>query len=74
MSVEDAQEAFHDVYTAVFKNETDSPETRALILENEIKKLLDARKLPHTKRMSDFSSPGSSKVYVFIPNAYLIPI
>jgi len=74
MSAEDAQEAFHDVYTAVFKNETDSPGTRALILENEIKKLLDARKLPHTTRMSYFSSSGSSKVYVPIPNASLSPI
>jgi hypothetical protein len=72
MSVEDAQEAFHDVYTAVFKNETESPETRALILENEIKKLLDTRKLPHTTRMSDFCSPDSSKVYVVMPDARLI--
>ena len=71
MTVEDAQEAFHDVYTAVFKNKSDSPEKRARILENEMKKLLDARKLPHTKRMSAFSSTGSSKVYVPIPNAYL---
>jgi hypothetical protein len=72
MSVEEAQEAFHDVYTTVFKDETESPETRALILENEIKKLLDARRLPHTTRMSDFSSPGSSKVCVVILNAYNI--
>ena len=70
MSVEDAQEAFHDVYTAVLKNESESPETRALILENEIKKLLEARELPHTIRMSDFCSPGSSKVYVAMQNAY----
>jgi hypothetical protein len=63
MSAEDAQKAFHDVYTAVFKNETDSPGTRALTLENEIKKLLDARNLPYTTRMSDFSSSGLSKVY-----------
>jgi hypothetical protein len=74
MSVEEAQEAFYDVYTAVFKNETESLETRALVLENEIKKLLDARKLPHTTRMSDFCSPGSSKVYVVMPNACLITI
>jgi hypothetical protein len=74
MSVEEAQEAFHDVYTAVLNNETESPEARALILENEIEKLLDARKLPHTTRMSDFSSPGSSKVYVVMPNECLITI
>jgi hypothetical protein len=74
MSVEDAQDAFRDVYSAVFKNESDSQETRPLILENEIKKLLDAHDIPHTKRMSDFSSSGWSKVYVLIPNAYLTPI
>jgi hypothetical protein len=72
--VEETQEAFHDVYTAVFNKETDSPETRALILENETKRLLDAHKLPHTTRMSDFYSPDSSKVYVPIPNAYLSQI
>jgi hypothetical protein len=65
MSVEEAQEAFYDLYTAVFKNKKDSPEKRALTLENEIKKLLDALKLPHTTRMSDFSS---SRVYVVIPD------
>jgi len=70
MSVEHAQEAFHDVYSAVFKNETESPETRAIVLENEIKKLLDAHKLPHTTRMYDFCSLGSSKVYVVMLNAY----
>jgi hypothetical protein len=74
MSVEEAQDAFHDVYTAVFKNETDSPEARAIILENEVKKLLDAHGMSHTKRMSDFSSYGSSKVYVPVPNTSLIPI
>jgi hypothetical protein len=62
MSVEEAQKAFYDLYSALFKNKKDSPEKRALILENEIKQLLDALKLPHTTRMSDFSSPGSSKV------------
>ena len=67
MSVEDAQAAFYDLYTAVFKNKSNSPEKRAFILESEIKKLLDALKLPHTTRMSDFSSPGSSKVYVVVP-------
>jgi hypothetical protein len=72
MSVEEAQEAFHEVYTAVLNNETESPETRALTLENEIKKLLDARKLPHTIRMSDFCSPGLSKVYVVMRNTYHI--
>jgi hypothetical protein len=74
MSVEDAQEAFHQVYTTVFKDKNESPETRAAILENEVKKLLDAQKLPHTTRMSDFSSPGSPKVYVLIPSVYLILI
>ena len=74
MSVEDAQEAFHDAYTAIFKNKSDSPEKRALILENEIKKLLDARKLPHTKRMSDFVSADSSKVYVIVTNAHFTHI
>jgi hypothetical protein len=67
MPVEDAQKAFHDIYTAVFKNESDSPETRSLNLENEIKKLLDARSMPHTTRMSNLSSAGSSKVYVKPP-------
>ena len=60
--MEEAQDAFHDVYAAVFKNEANSPGTRALILEKEIKKLLDAYGMPHTKRMSDFSSSRSSKV------------
>jgi hypothetical protein len=72
MPVEDAQKAFHDIYTAVFKNEGDSPETRSLSLENEIKKLLDARSMPHTTRMSDFST-GSSKVYVKPPVTNRIP-
>ena len=66
MSVEDAQDAFHNIYTAVFKNEKESPEMRALILENEVKKLLDSHDMPHTTRMSDFSSSNSSKVYVAI--------
>jgi hypothetical protein len=67
MPVEDAQKAFHDIYTAVFKNEKDSPEARSLSLENEIKKLLDAYSMPYTKRMSDFPAAGSSKVYVKPP-------
>jgi hypothetical protein len=71
MSVDDAQAAFYDFYTAVFKNEIDSPETRALILESEIKKLLDAHNMPHTTGMSDFSSSGSTKVYVVL-NACII--
>jgi hypothetical protein len=74
MSAENAQEAFHDVYTTVFKNETGSPETRAFILENKVKELLDAYGMPHTKRMSDFSSPESTKVYVVMPNAHPIPM
>jgi hypothetical protein len=67
MPVEEAQEAFQAIYTAVFKNEKDSPETRSLSLENEIKKLLDACSMPHTTRISDFPSAGSSKVYVKPP-------
>jgi hypothetical protein len=73
MSVEEAQEAFHDLYTGVFKNKINSPEERALILENEVKRLLDAHDMPHTTRLSDFSSPGSSKVYALIPNRCIIP-
>jgi len=73
MPVEDAQKAFHDIYTAVFKSEKDSPEARSLSLENEIKKLLDACSMPHTKRMSDFPSAGSSKVYVKPPVTNRIP-
>jgi len=73
MPVEDAQKAFHDIYTTVFKNEKDSPEARSLNLENEIKKLLDACNMPYTKRMSDFPSAGSSKVYVKPPAPNHIP-
>jgi hypothetical protein len=62
MSVEDAQEAFYNVYTAMFKNDRDSPEIRARTLEKEIKKLLDAHNMAHTIRMSDFSSPASAKM------------
>jgi hypothetical protein len=64
MSVEDAQQAFHDLYTAVFKDEKHSPETRALLLDKELKKLLDAHHIPHTAQMSNFSASDSSKVYV----------
>ena len=67
MSVEDSQQAFHDLYTAVFKNEKDSPEIRALRLDEELKKLLVAHRIPHTARMSDFSASGSCKVYVLTP-------
>ena len=74
MSVEEAQKTFYDLYSAVFKNKKESPKKRALILENQIKKILDALKLPHTTRMSDLSSPDSSKVYVVMLNAYLISI
>jgi len=62
MSVEDSQQAFHDLYTAVFKNEKDSPEIRALRLDEELKKLLVAHRIPHTARMSDFSASGSCTV------------
>jgi hypothetical protein len=72
MSVKDAQEAFYDLHAAVFKNNKESPEKRALILENEMKKLLDAHDLPHETQMSDFSSPGSSKVYVVVSNACIL--
>jgi len=67
MPVEDAQKAFHDVYTMVFKKETASPEMRASHLTNEIKRLMDAYNIPHGARMMDFSFPGSSKVYVLTP-------
>jgi len=62
MSVEDAQETFYNVYTAVFKNDRDSPETRSLSLGNEIKKLLDAHNMAYTTRMSEFSSSDSAKM------------
>jgi len=74
MSIEDAEQAFHDMYTAVFKNRQDSPETKTMHLQNEVKKLLDAHGIPHTTRMSDFYSPDCSKVCVTIPSAYLNPI
>jgi hypothetical protein len=72
MSVEDAQQAFHDVYTAVINDES-SPERRALHLEDVVKKLLDAHSIPDTARMSDFSTSDSSKVYVFTPSTCHIP-
>jgi hypothetical protein len=73
MPVEDAQKAFHDMYTVVFKDEKDSPQARSSSLENEIKKLLDTCSMPYTKRMSDFPSAGSSKVYVNPPVPNHIP-
>jgi hypothetical protein len=73
MPVKDAQKAFHDVYTAVFKNEKDSAETRSSNLENEIKKLLDASSMSHATRMSDFSSADWSKVYVKPPVPNCMP-
>jgi hypothetical protein len=71
MSIEDAEQAFQDMYTAVFKNKQDSAAKRIIHLENEVKRLLDAHGMPHTTRMSDFSSPDCSKVCVAILNAYL---
>jgi hypothetical protein len=71
MSIEDAEQAFHDMYTTVSKNGQESPDKRAVRLKNEVKKLLDARDMPYSTRLSDFSSPDFSKVYVLKLNAYL---
>jgi hypothetical protein len=62
MTVDDAMQEFHSVYTSVFGAAIQSPQERAGILQDQLKHLMARNNIPESAKLEDIRLGGDCKV------------